>query len=153
MDEDLVERIEKIEKAINRYFENEYFQYIRRILSSYLRLIEIYAEHGRISPVIIFPEVKDPISREILETLFYYGRLNTSQITEELRKSRGKASRRIIRGKLEKLEDNGIVECEERKNENVYYVSEYALKRWLKVLGIDIKSEEHDMNRGDKNGG
>ncbi len=152
MDDDLLERIEKIEKLLNRYFENEYFQYVRRILSSYLKLMDIYVEHGRISPSIIFPEVKDPISREILETLFYYGKLNTSKITEELRKSRGKASRRIVREKLKNLVENGLVECDERKNEKIYYVSEYALKKWLKVLGIDIKGEEHGKNRGDESG-
>ena len=152
MDDELRRRIEKIEELLNRYFENEYMQYTRRILSTYLQLIDIYIEHGRISPSVIFPEVKDPISREILETVFYYGKLNTSRITEELRKTRGKASRRIVREKLEKLVDMGLVECEEGKNEKLYFVSDYSLKKWLKVLGIDIKSEEHGKNRGDENG-
>ena len=152
MDNELRKRIEKIEELLNRYFENEYIQYTRRILSSYLQLIDIYIEHGRISPSVIFPGVKDPISKEILESLFYYGRLNTTEITEDLKKTRGKASRRIVREKLENLVEMGLVECEEKKNEKIYFVSDYALKKWLKVLGIDIKIEGHGENRGDENG-
>jgi len=141
--DDVERRIRKIEDILEKYLENDYLIYIRHILASYLRLINIYMEYGKISPSIIFPEVKDPISREIIEILFSYGKLNTSQITEELKKSRGKASRRIVREKLNYLVERGIVECEERKNEKVYSISEYAIKKWLKVLGINIKGDEH----------
>ena len=141
--DDIERRIERIEELISRYLDNEYLQYVRRILASYMRLINIYMEHGKISPSIIFPEVKDPISREIIEILFSYGKLNTSRIAEELRKTRGTASRRIVREKLNKLVEKGIVECEEKRNEKLYSVSEYAIKKWLKVLGINIKGDEH----------
>ncbi len=139
--DDLEKRIRKVEELLEKYLENDYLVYIRHILASYLRLINIYVEYGKISPAIIFPEVKDPISREIIEILFSYGKLNTSQITDELKKSRGKASRRIVREKLNDLVENGIVECEEKKNEKVYSISEYAVKKWLKVLGINIKGD------------
>ncbi len=140
--DDLEKRIGKVEELLEKYLENDYLVYIRHILASYLRLINIYVEYGKISPAIIFPEVKDPISREIIEILFSYGRLNTSQITEELKKSRGKASRRIVREKLGNLVENGIVECKEKKNEKIYSISEYAVKKWLKVLGINIKGDD-----------
>ncbi len=140
--DDLEKRIRKVEDLLEKYLENDYLVYIRHILASYLRLINIYVEYGKISPAIIFPEVNDPISREIIEILFSYGRLNTSQITEELKKSRGKASRRIVREKLNNLVEAGIVECEEKKNERIYSISEYALKKWLKVLGINIKGDD-----------
>ena len=139
--DDLEKRIRKVEDLLEKYLENDYLVYIRHILASYLRLINIYVEYGKISPAIIFPEVKDPISREIIEILFSYGRLNTSQITEELKKSRGKASRRIVREKLSNLVEEGIIECEEKKNKKVYSISEYAIKKWLKVLGINIKGD------------
>ncbi len=139
--DDLEKRIRKVEELLEKYLENDYLVYIRHILASYLRLINIYVEYGKISPAIIFPEVRDPISREIIEILFSYGRLNTSQITEELKKSRGKASRRIVREKLGNLVEKGIVECEEKKNEKIYSISEYAVKKWLKVLGINIKGD------------
>ncbi len=139
--DDLEKRVRRVEDLLSRYLENEYLRYIRHILASYLRLINIYMEYGKISPSIIFPEIKDPISREIIEILFSYGNLNTSQITEELKKSRGKASRRIVREKLNNLVEAGIVECEEKKNEKIYSISEYAVKKWLKVLGINIKGD------------
>ncbi len=141
--DDIERRIERIEDLISRYLDNEYFQYIRHILASYMRLINIYMEYGKISPSIIFPELKDPISREIIEILFSYGKLNISQITEELRKTRGKASRRVVRQKLNELLELGMVECEERKNERLYSISEYAIKKWLKVLGINIRGDKH----------
>ena len=141
--DDIEKRMRKVEDILEKYLENDYLIYIRHILASYLRLINIYMEYGKISPSIIFPEVKDSISREIIEILFSSGKLNTSQITEELKKSRGKASRRIVREKLNYLVERGIVECEERKNEKVYSISEYAIKKWLKVLGINIKGDEH----------
>ncbi len=139
--DDLEKRVRRVEDLLSRYLENEYLRYIRHILASYLKLINLYVEYGKISPAIIFPEIKDSISREIIEILFSYGNLNTSQITEELKKSRGKASRRIVREKLNNLMETGIVECEERKNEKVYSISEYAVKKWLKVLGINIKGD------------
>ncbi len=139
--DDIERRIRKLEDLLEKYLENDYLIYIRHILASYLRLINLYVEYGKISPAIIFPEVKDPISREIIEILFASGQLNTSQITQELKKSRGKASRRIVREKLNNLVEAGIVECEERKNEKVYSISEYAVKKWLKVLGINIRGD------------
>lgn len=140
--DDIERRIERIEELISRYLENEYLEYLRHILASYLRLINIYLEYGRISPTVIFPEIKDPISRDIVEILFSSGPLNISQITEEMKKMRGKASRRIVRERLAELVESGIVEFEERKNEKVYFISEYAVKKWLKVLGINIRREE-----------
>ncbi len=153
MKEDIIERIEKLERMMAKYLDSDYFRYIRRILSTYLRLIDIYVEHGRISPAIIFPDVKDPIEHEILEILFHYGKLNITQITEELRKSRGKASRNTVRRKIENLEEKGLVETRIEDGERMCYVSEYALKRWLKVLGIDINIDIHEDKRGDENEG
>ncbi len=61
MDKDIIDRVEKLEKMIAKYMDSDYFRYIRRILSSYLRLVDLYVDHGRISPAMIFPEVKDSI--------------------------------------------------------------------------------------------
>ncbi len=152
VDNDITDRIEKLEKMMAKYLDSDYFRYIRRILSTYLRLIDIYVEHGRISPAVIFPDIKDSTEREILEILFHYGKLNITQITEELRNSRGKASRNTVRKKINDLEDKGLLESRIEKGERVCYVAEYALKKWLKVLGIDINIDLHGDKRGDKNG-
>jgi len=146
-DESVLKRLEKIESMLRKYMEDEYLQYIRKILGSYFRLIEIYMKDGRISPASIFPEIKDEISRDIVEILFLRGSMNTTEITRELRNRRGSASRRIVRERLQTLVDRGVLDCVEKKSEKEYMVSEHAMRRWLKVLGIDIRSESPDGKR------
>ena len=143
----VLERLEEIERLLKSYMEDEYLMYVRRILGSYFRLIDIYMRDGRISPAAVFPEVNDEISREIVEALFVEGSMNITEITRELKNRRGSASRRIVRERLKNLADAGIVECVERKSEKEYMISKQAAGRWLKVLGIDIRSDGHSRKR------
>ena len=51
-----------------------------------------------------YPDIRfDDISKSIIEVLEKKERLNLSQLTEQVRKVRGSASRRIIRERVDKL--------------------------------------------------
>jgi DNA-binding transcriptional ArsR family regulator len=52
---------------------------------------------------------KDEISRIVVEALAVHGSMNASQLTREVHKVRGKSSRRIVRERLKKLQQAGLV--------------------------------------------
>ncbi|MFW9852458.1 MAG: hypothetical protein ACFFDS_05925 [Candidatus Thorarchaeota archaeon] len=56
------------------------------------------------------PDIKfDEISKAIISALERKERLNISQLTDQVRKERGSASRRIVRERVEKLISQGII--------------------------------------------
>jgi len=78
------------------------------------------------------PDIKyDEISKAIITALERKERLNISQLTEQVRKERGSASRRIVRERVEKLISLDII----REIETGY-------GRQLELIPIEEKIEE-----------
>lgn len=133
--------MEQLEKAMDRLLEPYsqlvgYMDRLQEISRSYFRLLDLLQRYGSLSPDMAIPEVKDPLSREIVNVLFEKGGRNISQITEALRARRGTASRRIVRERLKALEAKGVVSQSRGPRGNVYDVTEETVRRWSRVLGL-----------------
>jgi DNA-binding transcriptional ArsR family regulator len=110
---------------------------MNRIAGNYFRLLELYHRKGSISPEAVLPEVKDPISVEIVKVLFDRSDLNVSEIAGRLRERRGSASRTIVRDRLQKLVEDGIVNVTDGpQGVTRYAISEEVTDRCYRMLGL-----------------
>ena len=110
---------------------------MNRIAGNYFRLLELYHRKGAISPEAVLPEVKDPISVEIIKVLFDRSGLNVSEITDQLRERRGSASRTVVRERLQQLVADGhVVPVEGPQGVTAYSISEDVADRWYRLLGL-----------------
>jgi hypothetical protein len=104
---------------------------------SYLRLVGLYARYGVVSPELLVPEAKDPISREILRVMALLTEASVQEITEKLRESRGSASRRIVRERLERLERlHAIERAVSAKGRVRWRLSDEVVRKWAELLGL-----------------
>ena len=130
----LNERIDELETMLRTVLKP--FQEMGKTTTNYFRLIGLMLEHGGLTPDSLFSEIKDPIEKSIIQVLAQKKDLNISQITENVRSKRGTASRRIIRKKIQKLEEKNMVESHQTGSRTVYRLTDEVIKKWSKVLGF-----------------
>jgi len=117
----------------------ELMAYVNRLQDAsrgYFRILGLYAEHGKVSPDLVIPGLRDDISRHIVVALFDRPDRNISQITEAVKGKRGTASRRIVRERLEDLERQGIVVATPGSRTRTFRVAEEVAEKWSQVLGV-----------------
>jgi len=140
-EEDLKEQVKKLNKRIAELETmlgqfQEPFRKLYGAAQNYYKFVDLYMKYGEVSPELTVPDIKDPISKDIIVVLFEKNGQNTSQITDAVKAKRGSASRRIIREKLGKLEEGGYVRSEQTKKAVIYYLSDELVRKWSEVLGF-----------------
>ncbi len=139
--EELTHKVEQLEQAM-RDVAQPYSELVEQLarfqetVQKYFRLMELYQRFGSISIETILPEVKDPISKDIVRVLVDKPGLNISEITEELRARRGSSSRRIVRDRLGELVEQKVLVERAGPKEKVYDIAEHVIKKWSQVLGL-----------------
>ena len=117
----------------------ELMAYVNRLQDAsrgYFRILGLYAEHGKVSPDLVIPGLRDDISRHIVVALFDRPDRNISQITEAVKGKRGTASRRIVRARLEDLQRQGIVVATPGSRTRTFRVANEVAEKWSQVLGV-----------------
>ena len=132
----LNKRISELEKMLSAVIEP--LQDTGRIAQNYLRLTGILLDKGGLTPDAILPEIKDPISQEIVRVLLDKNEQNISQITELVRSRRGTASRRIIRERINELIEKDIIKKNQKGSNYVYSLTDKVIKKWSQMLGFKI---------------
>ena len=143
MEKDLKEEIKELNKRISELEKmlSMLVQPLRNVSNTtqnYLRLTGLLLDHGGLTPDLVLPEIKDPISKEIVRVLMDRTKQNISQITELVRSKRGTASRRIVRERIQELEEKDIIQKQLKGRLYVYSLSENVIKKWSQMLGFDI---------------
>jgi DNA-binding FadR family transcriptional regulator len=129
-------RIGELEKILSTIIEP--IKEVNKVTQNYMRLIGFLIDRGGLTPDMILPDVKDPISKDIIRVLLKRSDQNISQITELVRSKRGTASRRIIRDKLQYLEEKNIIQKHQKGLLYVYTLDEKVIKKWSQMLGFNL---------------
>ncbi len=138
---ELSEKMEGVEESLSRvagpYSQLlEYIERFQKISGSYFKMLGLYQRYGAISPDLLIPGVKDPISRDIVKVLFERDGQNISQITDKLKEMRGTSSRRIVRERLKSLEEKGVVKSKGSAHSKDYWLTSEYIEKWYELLGL-----------------
>ena len=134
--QELNKRISELEKILSEIMAP--LREVNKTTQNYLRITSLVLEHGGLTPDMILPELKDHISREIVRVLLDKQQQNISEITELVRSKRGTASRRIIRERLQELQEKKIVNKQMKGKNYVYTLTDEVIKKWSQMLGFNI---------------
>ena len=141
MKKDLADEIKELNKRIGEL--EKMLSVIMKPLSdaqkttqNYMKIAGLLLDHGGLTPDLILPELKDPISKDIVRVLLEKSELNISQITELVRSKRGTASRRIIREKMHELETKNIIQKQQHGSRYLYGLTAEVIRKWTQLLGF-----------------
>ena len=148
---DLAEKMDSLENSMSKVTAPysqllDYIERFQKISSSYFKMLGLYQRFGAISPDLLIPGVKDPISRDIVKVLFERDGQNISQITDKLKGMRGTASRRIVRERLKLLDGKGVLKSKGSPRSKEFWLTQEYIDKWYDLLGLGItksgKTEE-----------
>src|SRR5947199_6980933 len=125
-----------------------YFEQLQTITRGYFRLLDLYTKHGAVSPDLVIPGLKDDISKHIVTALFEKGDRNISQVTEAVKGKRGTASRRIVRERIQELEEQGLLVSAPGTRVRTYLVCEVIVNKWSQVLGFPKYKDQPGQGQG-----
>ncbi len=113
---EVMKKLERLENRIERLeSESGLIEGYKSLLRAYVQILGSVAKVERLTQLVV-----DDIDKSIVRALATNGPMNISQITEEVRKQRGTASRRIVAKRLIHLERKGIVEKVDQGRGKVY---------------------------------
>lgn len=108
--EEVLERLKRLEEKLSGIpLSGEEAVLVQKLISLYYLPIGVAVEAARRVIGVVSQFRLDPISAEIVNILSVCREMNVSEITRAVRSVRGKASRRIVRERLHKLEGLGAV--------------------------------------------
>ena len=143
MEKDLADEVKELNKRINELEKMlsllmKPLTDVRKTTERYLKLAGLLLDHGGLTPDVILPDIKDPISKDIVRVLLERPGQNVSQITDLVKSRRGTASRRIIRKKLLYLEEKHVIQKQQQESRTVYTLTTEVIKKWTQLLGLTI---------------
>ncbi len=102
----ILKRLDSLEQRLSSVEEDSHvLDMYRSLLKAYASVLGSVARIERMAQL-----VTSEIDRSIIRALASRGPLNISQLTEEVRRIRGTASRRVVAKRIRKLAEKGIVE-------------------------------------------
>ncbi len=120
----VLERLEKIEELVSGGLGEEVYTATRLVAAYSLPVIEALKASRRLLEATRQARLQlDEISRVILEVLSDCKPKTLSEITRLVRQTRGKASRRIIRKRINKLAQIGIIKDTGTSNRHQYQLT------------------------------